>query len=166
MARHNLRIAILGSFLLATFGALGLLVLHHDASPPVHAQVAQSGTACSNASFSGTYGQLVQGFLVTAPDGTPLAAPVPLVGVNIATADGAGNISRSGTTNRGGTVSPNPATGTYMVNPDCSFTIAYSSAGPNGTPTHLAGALVDGGKKAFVIQTDPYVVLTMTWERQ
>lgn len=163
MARRSLRFAILGASLLATFGALASLVLHHGASPAMHAQTAQAAGSCSNATLNGSYGQLAQGYVLSAPDGTPLAAPVPDAIVNLVTADGAGNMSRTGTANLGGTVSPNPATGTYSVSSDCTLTIAFSRT-PQAV-THVAGVLVDGGKKIYVVIAEPNPVNSATWEQ-
>lgn len=163
MSQRHLRIAILGSFLLATFGALGLLVLHHGASPAVHAQAAQSGSACSNATLNGSYGVLAHGFSLTAADGTPLAAPLPRTLVNLVTADGAGNATRTGTQNNGGTVSPISSTGTYTVNADCRFAVTWTA--PSGGISHVAGVLTDGGSNVYVIATDPGSVQTGAGER-
>ncbi len=159
MLRVQSRFVILGMFLLGTvFGSLGLTVLHGRSSDHVRAQA-----ACSNATLSGTYGALVSGYLLTGPDGAPLAAPVPRFAVNLITADGEGNITRAGTQNAGGTVSQNPGAGTYTVNADCTFTVTYAST---VLTAHLAGVLVAGGSKAFVISTDANAVNGVTWERQ
>ena len=153
------RLVLMGAFLLGTvFGALGLTVLHGRSSDHVRAQ-----SVCSNATLSGTYGALVSGYILAGSDGAPLAAPVPRFAINLLTADGAGNLTRAGTQNIGGTVSPNPGTGTYSVNPDCTFTVTYSSTALVG---HITGVLVAGGSRAFVISTDPTSASGVIWERQ
>jgi hypothetical protein len=165
MARWQVRIALIGVFLLgAACSAVGLLVLQRGTSGLAHAQ---SVTGCTNASLSGTYGANPVGYSLTAADGSPLAAPLPRASANLITVDGAGNFSRVGVTNVGGTVNlNNAAAGTYTVNPDCTFTYSPDrNAGLAGT-FHFFGVLVDGGKRAFAIETDPGVVLSVIWERQ
>lgn len=159
-------VALAGAFLLGTaVGALGLMTLHYGSAGRAHAQTAPGMAACSNATLSGTYGALASGFTLTASDGTALAAPLPLVALNLLVADGAGNITRTGSNNRGGVVRPNPGTLSYTVNPDCTFTATITGA-PPGAAGSISGALVDGGAKAFVISTDPAGVVAVTWERQ
>ncbi len=158
MGRRS-RLVLTGACLVgAVFGSLGLTALHGRSSDHVRAQ-----SACSNATLSGTYGALVSGYLLVGSDGTPLAAPVPRFAINLITADGEGNITRAGTQNAGGTVSPNPGAGTYTVNADCTFTVTYAST---VLTAHLAGVLVAGGSKAFVISADANAVNGVTWERQ
>lgn len=153
------RFVLVGVFLLgAVFGSLGLTVLHGRSSGHVRAQA-----ACSNATLSGTYGALVSGYILSGSDGAPLAVPLPRVAINLLTADGDGTITRAGTQNTGGTVSQNPGMGSYSVNADCTFTVTYTST---VLTAHLAGVLVAGGNKAFVISADPNQLAGVTWERQ
>lgn len=162
MALPSSRLTLVGAFLLgAVLGALGVTGLHHGSSGLVHAQPAPAA-ACSNATLSGSYGVLVQGYTLLGADGAPLAAPVPRAAINLVTADGAGNISRTGTVNNGGTIGPNTASGTYTVNSDCTFTVTYTSP----MPAHVAGVLVNGGARAFVVSADPNPLVANTWERQ
>ncbi|MHB8575624.1 MAG: hypothetical protein ACYDCQ_09860 [Dehalococcoidia bacterium] len=159
MRRISSRLVLMGAFLFGILcGSLGLTVLHGRSSDHVRAQ-----SACDSSTLSGTYGALVSGFILAGPDGAPLAAPVPRFAVNLLTADGAGNITRAGTQNTGGTVSPNTGAGTYTVNADCTFTVTYTST---VLTAHLAGVLVAGGSKAFVISADPKKNAGVTWERQ
>lgn len=144
----------------AAIGALGWTTVHHSAGSLAHAQSA----GCSNASLTGSYGQLAWGNALVGADGAPLAAPLPAAAIDVNVADGAGTITRTGMANTGGMLGPNSATGIYTVNPDCTFTITYTA--PSGAVTHNAGVLVAGGTRAFVITTDPARVVPMIWERQ
>lgn len=129
---------------------------------------AQDVAGCTNATLNGAYGARAQGFHVTGPDGTPFAQPVPVVAFNLLLADGAGNITRTGTANVNGTINPNPGTGTYTVSPDCTFTVSF--ARPSGVPQTIDGVLVNAGTKAFVVTTNPATdpgasVTSVEWER-
>jgi hypothetical protein len=157
MATGHMRVAVVGVFVLgAVCGGLGRTLLDHGSSAPAHAQSAE----CNTATLSGTYAALVRGYSIRGADGTPLPEPVPRSAVNVLIADGEGNITRTGTLNVGGVVSPNPATGTYTVNPDCTFTVTYP---PMAVVT---GVLLDGGRRAFAIAAGPAAVQDIVWERQ
>jgi hypothetical protein len=159
MARWQVCIALIGTFMLGVaFASVGLLVVHRGAGWLAHAQSA----GCSNATLSGSYGVLLSGFSLTDPDGTPLASPLPRGAANVVTADGAGNLSRIGTGNVGGTVGPQPGTGTYTVNADCTFAVTINSP----AVSHVAGVLVHGGARAFAVNSDPGAFIAMTWELQ
>jgi len=138
-----------GIFLVgAAIGALSLTALHRGAGTVVHAQ----SPACTNASLDGAYGVLAQGYVPAAAGGSSPAAPLPRAAVLVVTADGIGTISL------GGFMNPSPATGTYNVNPDCSFTVTIAApSGVNiGISSSMAlGVLVDGGKRFYVAKTDP-----------
>ncbi len=144
----------------AAMSALGWTALHHSANSLAHAQSA----GCSNASLTGSYGQLAWGDALVGADGAPLAVPLPAAAIDVNVADGEGNLTRTGMANTGDTLGPNSAMGTYTVNPDCTFTITYTA--PSGAVTHNAGVLVAGGSRAFVITTDAPRVFQMIWERQ
>ena len=139
--------------------ALAVLLAQHMLTPPqARAQSAPGSSVCSNATLNGTYGVQAFGTYLTGPDGTPLAAPAWRSQANLVLADGSGNASRSGGV--AGTL-PQPATGTYVVNADCTFTVTWISAGS----THVSGVLVNGGSKAFIVPT-PDGNSAITWERQ
>lgn len=158
---HQVRLLLVGTFLLGTvFGTLGVMVFGRGAGPPAYAQGA---TSCSNATLNGSYGALVQSQVLAGADGTPLDMPLPRAAFNLLVTDGAGNIIRSGTNNTGGTISENPGVGTYSVSPDCTFTVTYVAA--TGLTAHIAGVLVDSGRKAYVVSTDPGQVNAVQWER-
>jgi hypothetical protein len=165
-AAPKIRLLLLGSFVFgAVFSAVGMLVFDRSGSPLAHAQ---DVAGCTNATLNGAYGARAQGFLVTGPDGTPFAQPVPVAAFNLLLADGAGNIIRTGTANFNGTINPNPGTGTYTVSPDCTFTVSF--ARPSGVPQTIDGVLVNAGTKAFVVTTNPATdpsasVTSVEWER-
>jgi hypothetical protein len=144
----------------AALGVLGWTTLHHSAGSLAHAQSA----GCSNATLTGSYGAGAWGNTLLGADGAPLAAPLPGGSIDVIVADGAGSLTRTGTANSGGVVVPNSATGSYSVNPDCSFTVTYTA--PTGAMTHNAGVLVAGGSRAFVITADAARVVSAIWERQ
>jgi hypothetical protein len=139
---------------------LGWTTLHHSASSLAHAQSA----GCSNASLSGSYGALAWGNMLVGADAAPLAAPLSAAAIDVVVADGAGTLTRTGTVNSGGMIGQNSATGTYTVNPDCSFTV--TNTGPTGAMTHNSGVLVAGGTRAFIITGDAARVVSAIWERQ
>lgn len=128
-----------------------LLVQHLLTTPRARAQSTAGSSACSNATLSGSYGAQVFGINPTGSDGVPVAGGVWFSQVNLTTFDGAGNASKSW---------PTAGTATYTVNPDCTFSIAWSGSGRT-----LSGVLMDGGRKAFVIPT-PGADQAITWERQ
>jgi hypothetical protein len=130
-----------------------------------HANRARAQAACSNATLTGTYGAQNQGYSLAGADGTALASPAPLTAINLLTLDGNGNISRTGTQNTGGTVTPNDLSGTYSVNADCTFSIIFKTA--SGGLNHVSGVITNGGAEAFVTAADPgRSVATASWKRQ
>jgi len=146
---------------MVALSALTVLVAQHLLTPPK----ARAQTACSNATLSGTYGAQNQGYSLQASDGTALPAPVPVTDIVLLTLDGAGNISRTGTQNKGGTIAPNDLSGTYAVNANCTFSITFTTA--TGGANHVTGVIVNSGNEAFVMAADPgRAVATATWKRQ
>lgn len=160
MTTYRTRLIVVGVFVLgAAAGALGLTVLQRGTGPVAHAQ----SPGCTNASFNGAYGVLGRGSLLTGTGGSSLATPLQGVGVLVVTVDGAGTVSI------GGFMNPNPVTGIYSVNPDCSFTLTITaSTGTSiGTGSSTAlGVLVDGGKRFYVTTTDPNASQYFIGERQ
>jgi len=121
------------------------------------------GATCTNASFSGTYAYNEAGVFLFAT-----------ANVGTLTADGAGNFTFSeaafntlfpGSLLGGGSqLSNETATGTYIVNGDCTFTLTFHpsnmncySHGPCLFPIHFDGVLVRGATAFYIIATDPVV---------
>jgi hypothetical protein len=160
MATYRARFSMVGIFVLGVAaGALSLTAFQRGAGPVARAQSA----GCTDASFQGTYGVLAQGYSLTAADGSTLDAPIPRAAVLVVTVDGAGTVSI------GGFMNPNPPTGSYAVNPDCSFTLTI--AAPNGMnigsgSAKALGVLVDGGRRFYVASTDPNNAQYFLGERQ
>jgi hypothetical protein len=144
------RISVVTAFTLGmAFGVLGLVMFQHLV-PRAHAQ----SSTCTDATFTGSYGVLGQGYV---PNGSSQGQ---LSAVFVVTADGAGNLTLGG---------PNPPTGVYSVNPDCTFQItltppaAIEAGIGNGS---ALGVLVNGGKRFYVAVADPSKPMVFTGERQ
>jgi hypothetical protein len=144
-----IRVSIAAVFALGlVLGSLGLLVFQR-LTPSAGAQTA----ACTNATFSGSYGVLAQSYM-------PGGSPSQVSAVFVATADGAGNLTLGG---------PNPPTGTYTVNPDCTFRVTLNTPtgfdlGSGSAPA--LGVLVDGGKRFYITNQDPSNPEVFLGERQ
>lgn len=96
--------------------------------------------SCSNSTLKGNYAAVLTGF----SGGAAFAA------LDLATADGAGNLSGSGTVNVNGTVSTNvPISATYTINADCTGTATFS----NGSTQNLIAK--QDGSEAYIIRTGP-----------
>ena len=160
MANAIRRSAITGAFLIAAI--LGAVGLRPAIGSATHAHItSQQTAACSNASFSGTYGVLQSGWMLAGPDGSSLPSPLPIALVGTQTNDGAGTVTGATVTiNAGGTIIPVSGTGTYAVNADCTGTVSLSFA--NSPTVHDSFTLIDGGKEVKSIGTDPNVVWSGT----
>ncbi len=109
------------------------------------AQNAQAKKACSNATLSGDYAVVITGSITGLPFGA----------VDLATADGNGNISGSGTTAFAGTISVATFTATYTVNSDCSGSATFSSGRTQNFVVN------QDGSEVRLIETDnPNAVVT------
>jgi hypothetical protein len=142
------RLRLVLVFVLGVVAAFGGLLAFQRLVPRAQAQ----STGCSNATFSGSYGVLAQGYF---PGSSSQASAV-----FVATADGAGNLTLGG---------PNPPTGTYSVGADCTFRVTLSS--PAGVDTGgvngpALGVLVDGGKRFYATSPDPSNPGVFIGERQ
>lgn len=103
-------------------------------------------SACGASGFRGGYSLTMTGV------STPFAGgvPKPSGGVSLADADGNGNLQL---------LNPKGKTsGSYTVDSDCFMQIELTlpaADGSDGNTVKLRGVLVDGGKEALAIQTDP-----------
>lgn len=116
---------------------------------------ADSPGGCSLATLKGTYGGLEQGTILV--DFGPPFPPAPFQGLVVGSVnyDGAGNLSISYMASFGGLILPGSATGTYKVNPDCT----YSDEVPS-TDAHRVGVISGEGmlQELHVMFTDYWVV--------
>jgi hypothetical protein len=93
---------------------------------------------CSLATLKGSFGFLDQ---ITYLVGPP-PPPWPLVSSGLATYDGAGKVSGKFTLNANGVVVSGTATGTYTVNPDCTYSDEVTDN--FGNVTHRLGTITGG----------------------
>ena len=109
---------------------------------------------CSLATLKGTYGILEQGTILE-DFGFGIPVPYQAVIAGLANYDGAGNLTVNYTASFGGLVFPGTATGTYVVNPDCT----YSDVIP-ATDSHRQGTITGEGmsKEIHTMFTDSWVV--------
>jgi len=133
------------------------------AAASVGAQSTQS--TCSSATLKGTYGTWEQGTVVAQLPGLP-TPPFPFVNAVIATYDGAGNFSGSFTGSFGGVTVPGTFSGTYVVNPDCTYSDQFTPA-PLGVVVHHAGTITGGEllRQINYIYTDSLLVVWGTARR-
>ncbi len=106
---------------------------------------------CGAADFSGDYQLELSG---------PVLPPSPLAGgferVGKLNSDGAGNFTANTTASYNGMVVPEPLTGTYTMDQNCVLVLKYTLATAAGPlKVTISGVLVDGGKGANLIVSDP-----------
>jgi len=111
---------------------------------------------CSVATLKGTYGDLEQGTVVVQLPGFP-PPPFPVALSGLVIFDGAGNVSATMTADFDGISMPGTATGTYAVNPDCTYSDTIISSGFLG---HHAGTITGAGllRQLNAMYTDPWLV--------
>jgi hypothetical protein len=117
--------------------------------------------ACSPATLKGNYGVLEQGTIVGQLPGFP-PPPFPVVNSATATYDGTGNFSGTYTLSVGGGIVPGTFTGTYIVNPDCTYSDEFTPL-PD-LVVHHAGTISGIGiwQRIDYIYTDAGVVISGT----
>ena len=112
---------------------------------------------CSTATPKGSFGFLEQGTLLHSVPGIPLPPPVPYANVGIVTLDGAGHVSGTYTASFGGAIVPGTISGSYTVNPDCTYSLQFTPA-PFPEVLHHAGTISGNG----MTQEDHYVYTDAT----
>jgi len=117
---------------------------------------AAPAAACTNASLRGDYAFTASG--TTFPS---LGLPAPLTGAFMssgsATFDGRGNFTVTATSSFNGVLQgPATVTGTYSVDPDCT----YTSQASNGAT--FRAAIVAGGRELYILQTNPGTAIVGT----
>ena len=119
---------------------------------------AQAREGCTNSSLSGAYGFRETGFFLGNGITTDFAAASRVV------FDGHGNFAGTSTSSAGGTIARDaPISGTYAVQSNC--TVSMMVNGP-GFTVHPELVLVDKGKQAFFVWTDPGTVVSGQGIRQ
>ena len=116
---------------------------------------------CSNATLTGSYGLIGDGFGTRGP--SPKSKVVPFAQVGVVTFDGAGNASFTVTQvfdNEGGGLFE-AVPGTYTVNSDCTGTVTIEDFG-----LHFYIVTVGGGAEFFAIQTDIGTTNTVHGKKQ
>ena len=116
---------------------------------------AQGEEGCSLATLHDGYGFSGDGFVLGGP------VPVPFAQAGVVTADGDGNISGSFTINVGGTTSSLNFIGTYTVAQNCTGSLIDTT-----NQAHFNFVIADHGRQVRAVQTDPYIVWTLTATRQ
>ncbi len=108
--------------------------------------------SCSVATLNGRYGVWEQGTIVPAP----AESPVPTVLAALATYDGAGNLSGTFKASLGGLTVPGTFSGTYTVDPECTYTETFVANPPGGAPLHVSGVITGHGtfREIHYIYTD------------
>jgi len=112
---------------------------------------------CSLATLKGTYGDQEQGTVVMDIGfGTP---PFPVVLSGSVTYDGKGKVWATDTASFNGVLMPGTATGTYAVNPDCTYSDEITPY-PSGPTSHHAGIITGEGisQQVDFTYTDPWLV--------
>jgi len=117
--------------------------------------LAQGSANCSAAGIKGTFGFRGGGWNVS-------SSLIPTADAGQVKADGLGNLSGTQQGSFGGQVYSASFSGTYAVNGNCTGTITYSL---EGITTHASFVVVDGGKAAFLIQTDAGAIVTTVTQK-
>ena len=106
----------------------------------------QSERSCHIRTLFGSYGIATTGFIVS-------AGPVGPVGdVGVISFDGNGAVSQTTTVSLNGNISSRTSTGTYMVNSDCTGSLAVTLPPPAGL-SQSDFVIVDNGKELRLINT-------------
>ncbi len=119
------------------------------------------GVECSDATIRGTWGTHMQG---TGPVPPPLGGGIQsLVGVVTRTYDGMGNFTQIDNIHGSvtGWVPNRPGSGTYQVNPDCTFATQFVP-GPGAPVIEERGVIIDHGKELYTATVAPMPTMVST----
>jgi hypothetical protein len=119
------------------------------------------GFECADATIRGTYAIQMQG---TGPVPPPLGGGIQsLVGVVTRTYDGVGNFTQIDNIHGSvtGWVPNRPGSGTYQVNPDCTFATQFVP-GPGAPVIEERGVIVDHGKELYTATMTPLQTMVST----
>jgi len=137
--------------LLVSAGVLLLFVAGIRGSDPTPSVV---GFQCTNATIQGAWGSHLEG---TGPVPPPLGGGIQtLIGVASRTYDGMGNFTQIDNVHGSvtGIVPNRPGSGTYQVNPNCTFSTQFVP-GPGAPMIEERGVIVDVGNKTHTVTTSP-----------
>ena len=130
-----------------------VLFIESDAMVAASGNAKQQQSNCTTESLNGAYGFAVSGWTY---DNS--GAGWGFAESGQAVADGAGNLSLTGTASQTGVIFSGNVQGNYSVNSDCTGTATLSNS-QNGTD-HLNFAIVAGGREVHFIETDPSTVIS------
>ena len=119
------------------------------------------GFECADATIRGTWGTHMQG---TGPVPPPLGGGIQsLVGVVTRTYDGVGNFTQIDNIHGSvtGWVPNRPGSGTYQVNPDCTFATQFVPA-PGAPVIEERGVIIDHGKELYTATVAPMPTMVST----
>jgi hypothetical protein len=111
------------------------------------------GFPCTDGTIRGTYGIQMQG---TGPVPPPIGGTQTLIGVVRRTYDGMGNFTQIDNIHGSvtGWVPDRPGSGTYQVNPDCTFTTQFVP-GPGAPVIEERGVIVELGNELHSATVTP-----------
>ena len=118
------------------------------------------GFECADATIRGTYGIQMQG---TAPVPPPVGGTQTVIGVVTRTYDGMGNFTQIDNIHGSvtGWVPNRPGSGTYQVNPDCTFATQFVP-GPGAPVIEERGVIIDHGKELYTATVAPMPTMVST----
>jgi hypothetical protein len=119
------------------------------------------GFPCTDATIRGTWGIQMQG---TAPVPPPLGGGIQnVVGVVTRTYDGMGNFTQIDNIHGSvtGWTPDRPGSGTYQVNPDCTFATQFVP-GPGAPVIEERGVIVELGKELRTVTVTPMTSMVST----
>jgi len=141
--------------------ALAVVILLPTAKPQITTlPVVHAQSGCSNATLTGNYVFTYSGFNSKRNN---YATELPIAAVGIAAFDGGGNATFSYNSAFNGHIgaTTTPDVGTYVVNSDCSFTLADPAAGQT-----WAGGIIAGGSEWSTIVTTTGYTASMGGKKQ
>jgi hypothetical protein len=118
------------------------------------------GFECADGTIRGTYGIQMQG---TAPVPPPVGGTQTVIGVVTRTYDGMGNFTQIDNIHGSvtGWVPNRPGSGTYQVNPDCTFATQFVP-GPGAPVIEERGVIVEHGKEIYTVTVAPMPSMVST----
>jgi hypothetical protein len=118
---------------------------------------------CSNATLQGTFGYSSTGTLLPSYVPRPFAGPFAEVGRQ--TFNGNGHTDATATLSSNGNISKVTIEGTYVVNPDCTGSMALNVI-EFGVTVHADFVIDDGGAELRAIVTEAGVVESRVYKKQ
>ena len=160
MKTRLMKTSIRGAFV-AVLVSAGLLLLLVSGIQGSGQRSSVDGFECADGTIRGTYGIHMQG---TGPVPPPLGGGIQsLVGVVTRTYDGMGNFTQIDNIHGSvtGWVPNRPGSGTYQVNPDCTFATQFVP-GPGAPVIEERGVIVELGKELRTVTVTPMTSMVST----